>query len=299
MRENKKLKMVHLKLYQEYPNAGDQFSLALARHYFATNIIPSSRNRLTVPNLILIGSYLIKADAYSHICGAGFIASTPSLCKLSSPPKAIHCVRGPLTAELLSKQGIHCPKVYADPGILAPELYPRRISPSNKVGIIPHFKDANLPWINSCRNKGVTIIDVLSPLSEYFLAIQKCNIILSSSLHGIIFAHAYGIPALWIEVSDNVIGDGFKFLDYYLSIGVQPEKVQRVRVSQQTDPYEIMQMATVGNVSRLLTPLKEAMFNAKKQLHQDQRYINVQKFLFPFNSRNRAIIAKKLCKTQK
>lgn len=292
--EHKKLKSVCLKFYQEYPNAGDQFSFALAKRYFSENVIPSTISTLTVPNLILVGSYLIKSDAYSHICGAGFIATDPSWFQLSTAPKSIHCVRGPLTAELLEKQGIHCPKIYADPGILAPELYPRKNPAHNKVGIIPHFLDTNLPWINSCRNRGIPIIDVLSPLDSYFSDIHRCEIILSSSLHGIIFANAYGIPALWIELSDNVIGAGFKFYDYYLSIGVKPEKVHRIRVAEDTDPYEIAKLATIGDQSKLMAPLKEAMFSTIRQLRRDQMNAGVKNILMPLNFHNRKKIVKKL-----
>ncbi len=292
----KKLKTIHLKFYHDCPNAGDQFSLALAQYYFSANVIPCSRRPLTVPNLILVGSYLIAADAYSHVCGAGFISSEPSWSKLVSAPKSIHCVRGPLTAELLEKMGIPCPKIYSDPGILAPKLYPRKNSANNMVGIIPHFLDANLPWISSCRNRGIPIIDALCPLDRYFAEIHQCEIILSSSLHGIIFAHAYGIPALWIELSDNVIGDGFKFYDYYLSLGIPPEKVKRVRVIEDTDPYEISKLATIGDQSKLIAPLEEAIINTLNQLRRDQRYITIKNTLIPLNRHNRKWIFDTLSK---
>jgi hypothetical protein len=50
-------------------------------------------------------------------------------------------------------------------------------------------------------------------------AIASCRAILSSSLHGIIAAHAYGVPATWVKPSDRPKGDGFKFLDYWASMG--------------------------------------------------------------------------------
>ena len=59
--------------------------------------------------------------------------------------------------------------------------------------------------INMATNDVETIID----------KINECEFIFSSSLHGIIFAHAYGIPAIHIECNPLKSKDNFKFKDYY------------------------------------------------------------------------------------
>ena len=50
--------------------------------------------------------------------------------------------------------------------------------------------------------------------------IDKCDFILSSSLHGIIVADSFNIPNAWIYLTDKVIGKGFKFHDYFSAIGI-------------------------------------------------------------------------------
>ena len=45
--------------------------------------------------------------------------------------------------------------------------------------------------------------------------IVQCDLIVSSSLHGIVFSHAYGIPAYHIEFKDFFKNGNFKFKDYY------------------------------------------------------------------------------------
>lgn len=255
--------VVNLKYFQKYPNAGDQFSRVAAQHYFSPSIIPCDNRPLAEPNLLLLGSILEWTDAMSHVCGTGLILPES---KLHTPPRYINCVRGPLIAFFLEKQGIQATNLFGDPGILAPRIFPQNESSNAKIGIIPHYIDSRSPWLEFCCQKGVPIIDCLSPLKEYFENLQRCEIILSSSLHGIIFAHAYGKPALWIELSDHVIGNGFKFFDYYLSIGVSPEKVIRLRISDKVDPYEAAKLATVGDHTELLLSLEAAIYKTKSQL---------------------------------
>lgn len=48
--------------------------------------------------------------------------------------------------------------------------------------------------------------------------ILSCKKIVSSSLHGLIVAHAYGIPAIWQKFSDNIFGDDIKYIDYLESV---------------------------------------------------------------------------------
>lgn len=254
---------VHLKYFQKFPNAGDQFSRVVAQRYIAPDIIPCDRSPLRRPNLVLLGSILDWADARSIVCGAGLISAES---KMSVAPAAINCVRGPLTEASLEKQGMRTTGVFGDPGILAAELFPMRGSPDTPIGIVPHYVDASAPWLRSCRDRGVLVIDTLAPLEQYFAGLQRCETILTSSLHGLIFAHSFGKPALWIEMSDRVIGRGFKFHDYYASIGVAKERVVRVCIDGSSDPAEVAKFATTGDHSRLLPGLRSALDDTRRQL---------------------------------
>lgn len=168
----------------------------------------------------IIGSILQKCNKNTYIWGAGLISSSS---EPSSPPKAIYAVRGPKTRQILLRKGIECPEVYGDPALLLPEIYqPKKtIEKRYKIGVIPHYVDKTNNWLSQFENsEHVKVIDVQqkNPL-RVIDDMLSCEKIASSSLHGIVVADAYRIPSLWISFSNKVCGDGFKFLDYYESIG--------------------------------------------------------------------------------
>jgi pyruvyltransferase len=168
---------------------------------------------------ICIGSILPPCSPNSEIWGSGFMSppweSTPIIA-----PKRIHAVRGPLTRDIFLKRGISCPKVYGDPALLCPMFYFPEVRKVYKLGIIPHYVDQGNHWIKwKEKEKNVLVIDILSGVEKVIDEILSCEMIISSSLHGIIAADAYGVPSLWVEFSDKVGGEGFKFRDYFMSVG--------------------------------------------------------------------------------
>jgi pyruvyltransferase len=140
--------------------------------------------------------------------------------RLPYAPNKIHAVRGPLTRDLLLKQGFDCPEIYGDPALLYPRFYKPNIKKKYRFGIIPHYADFSDPWVQKfSNNPDVKIINIKDRTCNKFIDdIHECEILLSSSLHGIIAGDAYGIPSYWIELSNKVHGKGFKFNDYFLSV---------------------------------------------------------------------------------
>ncbi|MDD3939939.1 MAG: polysaccharide pyruvyl transferase family protein [Patescibacteria group bacterium] len=152
-----------------------------------------------------------------EVWGSGFISKNS---KLNVVPKKIHSVRGPLTRQKILEQNLECPEIYGDPALLYPMFYMPFVEKKYKYGIIPHYFDQQTDWILKYKNKpNVKIINVLDPsINKFVIDVNSCEIILSSSLHGIICGDSYGIPSYWIKLSDNVFGEGFKFMDYFLSV---------------------------------------------------------------------------------
>lgn len=178
---------------------------------------------------VTVGSLLEHLGHNAPNCvlwGPGLIAPLDS--KMLAP-KCIRAVRGPLTRAELVKQGIDCPAVYGDPALLLPRLYNPRVNQRYTVGIIPHYVDWEHPWVQRQRSHpGTLVLDVRKPVRRFIRDLKSCEVILSSSLHGIIGADAYGIPSFWIEISDRVLGEGFKFRDYFASVGVEPYEPRHI-----------------------------------------------------------------------
>jgi len=164
--------------------------------------------------IICIGSIARHARDGQLVLGSGIINGRKE--KLN--PNAIYkFVRGPYTRQkVLDRNGV-CPEIYGDPAMLLPLVCPEE-EKEFSVGIVPHFVDYNYVKEKYPNYKIINVVND-NPL-EVAREISKCRTIISSSLHGIIAAHAYGIPAAWVKFSNNVKGDDVKFRDHYASLGL-------------------------------------------------------------------------------
>lgn len=161
---------------------------------------------------IFIGSIAKLARQNLNVYGSGFIREADPVCKDAN----WHFVRGPLTRKMVLDAGGNCPEIYGDLALLMPEFVPSA-EKLHDVGYAPHGVEYDLFPKDAPRIK-LYHPDIVKTTFE----ITQCRKIISSSLHGIIVAHAYGIPAAYVSMSDKLSGDGMKFTDYYRSVGLEP-----------------------------------------------------------------------------
>lgn len=140
----------------------------------------------------------------------------------------IKAVRGPKTRNWLIKSGMQCPKIYGDPALLLPKIYKPNIKVRNFIGIIPHILDEDSEELSTFLkyHKKIKVIS-LKNYGEWRNVINdlcSCQMIISSSLHGLILSDAYNIPNIWVKIKYSLGGkDYFKYNDYFLSVG-RPER---------------------------------------------------------------------------
>lgn len=211
-------------IWYDYPNWGDALNPVLIEKISGKKplLIPRDINPRRKKVFSVIGSIL---DGISDLCGnnnliiwgTGFISEKG---RLNVHSAEIYAVRGPLTRDLLKNQGYKCPEIFGDPALLYPKFYMPDIIKKYKLGIIPHYVDKKNPFFSEIQyHPDILLIDIQSGINNVVDNICSCQRIASSSLHGIIAADAYGIPSTWIKFSNDVIGDGFKFYDYFYSVG--------------------------------------------------------------------------------
>ncbi len=167
-------------------------------------------------HLYAVGSILLFGYQKAVVWGSGMLTEAigfrdPRIYQLD-----IRAVRGPLTRKSLVCRGFHCPEVYGDPAVLLPVLYQPRVSQvaDRRIAVIEH-KNSLSSHLDDCRLSYIDIVtdDVFSTIDQ----ICSSRLVISSSLHGIIVAEAYGIPA--ILVNDYVGYNEFKYKDWYYSTG--------------------------------------------------------------------------------
>lgn len=201
-------------------NFGDDLNMPLIKSISGkspTAVNQSFGNPTNKIIYLVIGSVLQWADRNSIVWGTGYMSPNS---RMREKPRKICAVRGRLTREQLFRQGFDCPETYGDPALLYPRFYMPVVDKKFKLGIMPHYIDQNVVTLNRFKNiPGVLFINARQTVNKVVDDINSCEKIVSSCLHGLIVADAYGIPSLWIKLSDKVLGNGFKFRDYFSSVG--------------------------------------------------------------------------------
>jgi len=165
-------------------------------------------------DVVCVGSVLehLPPNWPGVVAGAGKLREESEICL---PRARILGLRGPLSA-----RGLRGDFAFGDPALLANELV--QVEKRYELGLVPHWSDRQLETrFGEYKPRIIRVTDdPLWVLKE----IGRCRKIVSSSLHGIIVADAFGIPRR-IETCPTVTREGgdFKFRDHNAAVGVPHE----------------------------------------------------------------------------
>ena len=240
--------------YSNFPvgaplNIGDTLSPTIYEYLKAKYSLVEKKHKKTI-HLNMVGSIIGFKSYDATIWGSGILKESFED-KIQYRSKFvkydIRAVRGPLTREVLLRCGYDCPKVYGDPAILLPLIYtPNSITKHYGVSVVRHYNDKTI-----IPNEFHEISVVTDDYKNFVDEICASELVVSSSLHGLIIAETYGIPTIWFNPYGQ---DEFKYRDWYLSIGVEnPAKIHSIS--------EISNIKNVGlekKISKLVEPLLQS-----------------------------------------
>lgn len=204
--------------YFSIGNAGDILVRDILNWYYKQDVqlIKEEGNRL-----LLVGSINHQVKEKDVLLGVGSRSEQIDP-KLTRNIK-IFGLRGPKSYDAFKSSGydVSTIKFLYDPGLLVPYLwdYSKIDVEPNKVIFIPHFRDKGY---YRKAIKGIKMLDIDNRPEVIAKEIYSSEFVYTSSLHGLIFAHALGRPVrLVMPQSKEPI---FKYEDYLLSIGQTFEK---------------------------------------------------------------------------
>ncbi len=200
-------------------NAGDEFTRDVVGHLSGRPVL--QQDEAPGADMVASGSIAqnLTGDFSGTIWGTGLMFEHM---RIATPLARVCALRGKLTARRWEGVG-EVP--LGDPGLLAAEVYGLACAatPRYQVGFVPHYADGQNEelriWARAFRDQ-VTVIDICGPPREVLTQMSNCQFILSSSLHGLVFADSLGVPNEWVSLGDNLAGGSFKFRDYYSVFGI-------------------------------------------------------------------------------
>lgn len=215
--DKKKVKKNRVNLeWVDNKNLGDALGPVVYNWMLARKNLNEDSPAYKTAHLYTCGSLIAAGDFDAVVWGSGvhvFRNAEKLLFMKGVLNYDIRAVRGPLTRRVLIESGYDCPEVYGDPAIIMPLIYDTENTEKKyKVSIIQHYynKDSDA---GDCHSINIATTDYKQFIEE----IKSSEKVISSSLHGIILAETYGVPAVFLNTGGYVDNALIKYYDWYYS----------------------------------------------------------------------------------
>lgn len=131
----------------------------------------------------------------------------------------VNGVRGPISlSKCCPNRDAPAPAI-GDAAMILPGLYTPAARVRRTLGLVPHYTELFRAYH---QYPSEFVISPLQSVETFVDEVLSCEVIASSSLHGLVVAHAYGLKAVWVRFGDSVLGDDTKFRDHLLAMGMKP-----------------------------------------------------------------------------
>ena len=239
--QNAPPRRIVLEYWKRKPNVGDLlapiiYDYMLQRYRLSKNVLVNKR-----VHLLTVGSLIGLMPFDAVIWGSGIHRVNIAQMVVKNRKTIaydVRAVRGPVTKLILDISGYTCPEVFGDPAVLMKLIYqPKSIKKEYEVSVIYHL------FHKSASHKdGIHYIDTETSDYKFFIdEIVKSKVVISSSLHGIILAETYGVPAIFL--SEGMDEEIIKFFDWYYSTGrYNIVMAQSLEEALEMQPMEIPQL---------------------------------------------------------
>ncbi|GEK80760.1 polysaccharide pyruvyl transferase family protein [Agrococcus baldri] len=199
-------------------NFGDQLALEIVRGMLRdrgrTPLEGDAGDGPPAARLLSVGSVLHFAEPGDVVWGAGINGKLRR--PLGTTTIDVRSVRGPLTRAVLAEAGLDAPPVFGDPALLTPLLLPHLAGQrevTRPLSVIPNLND--LAALHGQR----WLVQPTEPFAHVIGAILQSELVVASSLHGIVLAEAFGVP---VRPLRSAAEHGFKYDDYAAGTGRAP-----------------------------------------------------------------------------
>lgn len=198
----------------EHGNFGDEITKEIITAVFRRKVVwsPSDQCDLIGAGSIIEHTSDGKGQNRPFLWTSGFIEAGDQT--ISPDDYKITGVRGRKSLERVvgNKSNVSL----GDAGLLASYLLKERPAKKHKIGLLPHYADKDSKLIQElAAQESVCVIDATWPCKKVIETIAQCDVVLSSSLHGLIVSDSVGTPSIHLKLSDKLKGGSYKFEDYY------------------------------------------------------------------------------------
>ena len=223
-------------------NFGDWLTPVILEHYGFTVIYSNAYDA----DIIMAGSILERVPHLYKgiILGTGYINSKS---ELTFPNAKILGLRGTFSK---NNTFINENIILGDPGLLISLLINKQSKKKYKLGVVPHLNDKYTRAITLLhKRKYVKVIDPQQHPIRVAREVSSCEAILSSSLHGLIFADSFGIPNKRLILSGKLAGGNFKFEDYYSALEYEESPI--IDLTGNEDLESLIESSTRKNQKKI------------------------------------------------